>query len=708
MDQYYIIKILGRGSEGQVLLAEHKKTHEEVAIKRMEWASFDDANLHLNEAQKLKDLNHPNIMKYLKVFLHKYSTETHFVCLCIEYCPGGDLQKLITSVIKRDKKMKEEDIITYAEQIAEGLKYLHEHNIIHRDLKPQNILIASDGTLKIGDFGISREIGTHSLAHTQCGTIQYMSYEMLNKEPYDQATDMYSYGVILLQMMTGKQMMISMELRKNPNFFADIEHQCVKVLGYSQELFDLAKLLVSYDPRERPTAEKTLKVLNKIKADGKYGNLKLVLKDFKFLPDVLKLHVFSYLKIEDMYHVGLSCKQLFLLWEEHWWRIFMTTTKVGDEIMKSAASPMSGKRKRSGSANSKHPSLVASPSDPSMDSTVLNESKVTASSPLVLSVPSTQTEKNIFKQQAYAFVKIHKPKKRRDMNKRGKSVVSEIHPSQVQEAANFLAQSLRSPLFYKYNLSTQHESVASNGVRTLSEAPSETSSPSKASEEVKEVSHGSITRESNTLVHGCEEQGHMWHPLLSYIFKTESPQDVSNESLLFLCSMLIKYGIKYGRIYVNTYYPMNDDAKEIQAISIWQHPFNSKGIDFWKMLRLGIGKAPKSLGIKGLFRTMKAVEDMEAIHSQLLSQTEKPHWSLLTLVVKPELRNRGLGTEVLLPIIRASDEATLPIYTIVHHYENQSREEKPVQFLKKHGFDVREECTPKKGPPFTVLIRYGS
>ena len=61
--------------------------------------------------------------------------------------------------------------------------------------KPQNILIAADGTLKIGDFGISREIGTHSMANTQCGTIQYMSYEMLNKEPYDQSTDMYSFGV---------------------------------------------------------------------------------------------------------------------------------------------------------------------------------------------------------------------------------------------------------------------------------------------------------------------------------------------------------------------------------------------------------------------------------------------------------------------------------------------------------------------------------
>jgi len=113
-------------------LAEHKKTHEEVAIKRMEWASFDDANLHLNEAQKLRDLNHKNIMKYIKVFLNKYSTETHFVCLCIEYCPGGDLQKLITSTWKREKKMKEEDILNYAEQISEGLKYLHEHNIIRR------------------------------------------------------------------------------------------------------------------------------------------------------------------------------------------------------------------------------------------------------------------------------------------------------------------------------------------------------------------------------------------------------------------------------------------------------------------------------------------------------------------------------------------------------------------------------------------------
>ena len=110
-----------------------------------------------------------------------------------------------------------------------------------------------------------------------------------------------------------------------------------------------------------------------------------------------------------------------------------------------------------------------------------------------------------------------------------------------------------------------------------------------------------------------------------------------------------------------------------------------------------------------MLRTLKAVDSLEQIHAQMLPQLEKPHWTLLALVVKPELRNRGLGSEVLLPIIRASDEATLPIYTIVHHHESQSREEKPVQFLKKHGFDVSEQsATPKTGPPFTVLVRYGN
>lgn len=63
-------------------------------------------------------------------------------------------------------------------EICEGLQYLHEQNVIHRDLKPQNILLGAEGTIKIGDFGISREMGASHMAYTQCGTPHYMSFEV--------------------------------------------------------------------------------------------------------------------------------------------------------------------------------------------------------------------------------------------------------------------------------------------------------------------------------------------------------------------------------------------------------------------------------------------------------------------------------------------------------------------------------------------------
>lgn len=100
--------------------------------------------------------------------------------------------------------------------------------------------------------------------------------------------------------------MFSMELRKNPNLFMDLEHLCVEDFGYSRDLFQLAKSFVSYDSRERPSAEQCLKKLNRLKAHSSkhHGKLNLVLQDFKALSNDLKLRVFSFLHIEDMYHIG--------------------------------------------------------------------------------------------------------------------------------------------------------------------------------------------------------------------------------------------------------------------------------------------------------------------------------------------------------------------------------------------------------------------
>jgi len=260
----------------------------------------------------------------------------------------------------------------------------------------------------------------------------------------------------------------------------------------------------------------------------------------------------------------------------------MTKTKAGKEIVKSTFNEggiTTGRRKRSGSANGKL--------SPSVSENTLDQSNVSFDNNLLM---SSKNEKNIFKQQAFNFVKIHKPKKRRDMNKRGKSVVSEIHPSQVEEAAMFMVKTFRSSLFPP--TTAANDSTNTTTGQTVSEqnvsTPTDANSSSKPTDEAKRES---IASYASTPLPSSPS----WHPLLAYIFKTTNVEDVSEDSLFFLCTMLVKYGLKYGRIYVSTYYPVNNEGKEIQAISIWQHPYNSKGMDFWKMLRLGVGKARKSL-----------------------------------------------------------------------------------------------------------------
>lgn len=222
MDQYYIAKILGKGAEGQVLLAEHKKTHYLYAIKRLTWSSLKEANQRLNEANTLKSLNHKNIVKFYEVFLNKYSAESSYVCIVLEYCERGDLHFFIE---KQKSHIQEDLVIKFMCDICEGLQYLHEKSIIHRDLKPKNIFISEEGDLKIGDFGISKELGNSHLANTKCGSPHYMSWEMLDEKSYDEKTDMYSVGVILLQLMTGKSMMISVELSKDSNLFDKLEKE---------------------------------------------------------------------------------------------------------------------------------------------------------------------------------------------------------------------------------------------------------------------------------------------------------------------------------------------------------------------------------------------------------------------------------------------------------------------------------------------------
>jgi len=343
MENYTIIKILGKGSEGQVLLAEDKKTFELVAIKRMEWNAIKEANQHLNEGNKLKNLKHPNIIEFRKAFLQKYSESAQFVCLVVEYCSAGDLQMLIDSHYENGTRLREETILMFMVEICEGLSYLHEMNIIHRDLKPKNILITERGHMKIGDLGIAKELGNSSLAKTACGSPNYMSWEILNNQPYDESTDIYSLGMILLQLLTGKACMLSIELSNDPKFFETTGQRLSKV--YHPEFFLLVERMTAVKSSTRPTAKDCLSELKKIQKkifqSTRNSVDKLCLTFFLDLDEVLQYRVLSFLELPDFLNCMLVSKKMHgKVSNDKFWEYLTIHTKYGKQVVVSTSSAL--------------------------------------------------------------------------------------------------------------------------------------------------------------------------------------------------------------------------------------------------------------------------------------------------------------------------------------------------------------------------------
>jgi serine/threonine protein kinase len=213
---YEILQKLGSGGMGEVYQARDTKLGREVALKLLPQDLARDAermSRFRREAKVLASLQHPNIAGIFGL-----EEEDNQVFLAMELAEGTDLLNRI-----QQGPIPEDEVLDIARQLAAGLEEAHEQGIVHRDLKPANIKLGSDGKVKILDFGLARAFagetageenlansptitGTLSQGGVILGTAAYMSPEQARGKQVDRRADIWSFGVVLFEMLTGKQM----------------------------------------------------------------------------------------------------------------------------------------------------------------------------------------------------------------------------------------------------------------------------------------------------------------------------------------------------------------------------------------------------------------------------------------------------------------------------------------------------------------------
>ena len=211
---YEIVSSLGAGGMGEVYKARDTRLDRMVAIKILpadKVADSDRKQRFIQEARAASALNHPNI-----VTIHDISADNGIDFIVMEYVQGKSLEQLIPS-----KGMRASEVLKYAIQIADAFAAAHSAGIVHRDLKPGNVMVTSDGQVKVLDFGLAKLTGVVAgplgpadatlTAHHKTqdgaivGTIAYMSPEQAEGKPVDARSDIFSFGGLLYEMLTGRK-----------------------------------------------------------------------------------------------------------------------------------------------------------------------------------------------------------------------------------------------------------------------------------------------------------------------------------------------------------------------------------------------------------------------------------------------------------------------------------------------------------------------
>ncbi|MGU3409253.1 Stk1 family PASTA domain-containing Ser/Thr kinase [Microbacterium sp. M1A1_1b] len=271
IDQRYRVRSrIARGGMATVYLATDVRLERRVAIKIMHGHLADDAAFRerfIQEARSAARLSHPNL-----VGVYDQGAEDDTAYIVMEYIPGITLRDLL----QEHRALTPEQTTDILRAVLAGLASAHRAGIVHRDLKPENVLLADDGRIKLGDFGLARASTQNTATGAALlGTIAYLSPELVTRGAADSRSDIYAVGIMLYEMLTGEQpykgeqpMQIAYQHAHDT-----VPAPSLVVPGVPSELDDLVAWSTAREPDDRPRdAREMLEHINgnQQRATGQY------------------------------------------------------------------------------------------------------------------------------------------------------------------------------------------------------------------------------------------------------------------------------------------------------------------------------------------------------------------------------------------------------------------------------------------------------
>ena len=199
--RYLIESLIGVGGMANVYKGRDVRTGNQIAVKVLKEEFLDNEELvrrFKNESKAISILNHPNIVKVYDV-----SVTDQLQYIVMEYIDGITLKEYLK---QRNGALTWKEVVHFATQVLSALDHAHSKGIVHRDVKPQNIMLQADGSIKMMDFGIARfsRAQSQTVSDKAIGSVHYISPEQAKGDHTDARTDIYSVGVMMYEMLSGK------------------------------------------------------------------------------------------------------------------------------------------------------------------------------------------------------------------------------------------------------------------------------------------------------------------------------------------------------------------------------------------------------------------------------------------------------------------------------------------------------------------------